>query len=51
MKVSKTVSVDLELLLRVLKMEKNFSKAVSEALVIWLERIEDKEKKDVTVKL
>jgi len=38
MKVAKTVSVDLELLLKVLRVESNFSKAVSDALTLWLER-------------
>ena len=39
MKVSKTVSIDLELLLKVLKVEKNFSKVVSEALTLWLKKV------------
>ena len=37
MKVSKTVSVDLELLQNVLKHEKRISKAVEEALRLWLD--------------
>jgi len=36
MKVAKTISIDLELLQNVLKKEKNFSKAISEALEMWL---------------
>jgi len=36
MKVAKTISIDLELLQNVLRKEKNFSKAISEALEMWL---------------
>lgn len=36
MKVSKTVSIELELLQMVLKVNKNFSKVVTEALEMWL---------------
>jgi len=36
MKVAKTISIDLELLQNVLKKEPNFSKAISEALEMWL---------------
>jgi len=42
MKVSKTVSIDLELLRSVLNKEGNFSKAVTEALEMWLaKKVED----------
>jgi len=36
MKVAKTISIDLELLQNVLRKEKNFSKAIAEALEMWL---------------
>jgi len=36
MKVAKTISIDLDLLQNVLRKEKNFSKAISEALEMWL---------------
>jgi len=36
MKVAKTISIDLELLQNVLRKEQNFSKAISEALEMWL---------------
>jgi len=36
MKVSKTVSINLELLQMVLKVDENFSKVVTEALEMWL---------------
>ena len=36
MKVSKTVSIELELLQRVLEVNPNFSKAVNEALESWI---------------
>jgi len=44
MKVSKTVSIDLELLQTVLDREKDFSKAVEEALEMWLEKKLENEK-------
>jgi len=44
MKVSKTVSIDFELLQMVLNMEENFSKAVAEALEEWLTRKLEAEK-------
>jgi len=37
-KVTKTVSIELDLLTRVLKKENNFSKAVAEALELWLKK-------------
>jgi len=44
MKVSKIVYVDLELLQIVLSREKDFSKAVTAALKMWLEKeLEDEE--------
>ena len=36
MKVSKNVSIDLELLNKVVTKEKSFSRAVTEALELWL---------------
>jgi len=44
MKVSKTVSIDLELLRLVLNTEENFSKAVTEALEMWLAKKLENEK-------
>jgi len=44
MKVSKTVSIDLELLRSVLSEEKNFSAAVTEALEMWLAKKVENEK-------
>jgi len=44
MKVSKTVSIDLELLQTVLDREKDFSKAVEDALEMWLEKKLENEK-------
>jgi post-segregation antitoxin (ccd killing protein) len=44
MKVSKTVSIDLELLRTVLSKEKNFSAAVTEALEMWLAKKLENEK-------
>ena len=35
-KVSKTVSMDLDLIIKVLEKEPNLSKAVNEALALWL---------------
>ena len=40
MKVSKTVSIDFEMLQEVLKVEKNISKAVNEALTAWLDSVQ-----------
>ena len=36
MKVSKNVSIDIELLNKVVRKERSFSKAVAEALELWL---------------
>lgn len=41
MKVSKNVSIDIELLNRVIRKERSFSKAVAEALELWLTDEED----------
>lgn len=38
MKVSKNVSIELGLLVKVLKIERHFSKAVTEALEDWLKK-------------
>ena len=43
MKVSKNVSIDLEMLNRVLAVQPKFSRAVSEALEKWLEQNPKKE--------
>ncbi len=44
MKVSKTVSIDLELLQMVLKIDENFSKVVTDALEMWLaEKLENEQ--------
>jgi len=45
MKVSKTVSIEFELLQNILKKEENFSKAVSEALILWLAKSHENSKK------
>lgn len=41
MKVSKNVSIDIELLNKVIRKERRFSKAVAEALERWLADEED----------
>ena len=43
MKVSKTISIDLELLQKVIEKEKNLSEAVSEALEMWLAKKSENE--------
>jgi hypothetical protein len=45
MKVSKTVSIEIELLQNTLKKEGDFSKAVSEALTLWLAKSHENSKK------
>ncbi len=44
MKVSKNVSIDLGLLNEVVSKERSFSKAVAEALELWLEKKRSKQK-------
>jgi len=48
MKVSKTVSIEFELLQNTLKKEEDFSKAVSEALNLWLASQKNSKKKTAT---